>query len=65
MPAVVSSILEDRRLWGSDLSRLQRFGDSVAFYAENLDTNGFFRTLQLPDPARSTNADLSLTGLKK
>jgi len=64
LPAVVNSVLGDQRLWGADLTGLQGFADSVVFYAENLDNDGFFRTLTLPDPTTRAVSELSLTEQK-
>jgi tagaturonate reductase len=72
LPAVVDSILGDKRLWGADLNSLQGFADSVVFYTDNLGKHGFFRTLTLPDPTRRETAstagaapELSLINQKK
>jgi tagaturonate reductase len=64
LPAVVDSILGDKRLWGVDLTNLQGFTEDVVFYANNLDHHGFFRTLTLSDPATRAASELSLTDQK-
>ena len=44
--ALVNSVLEDQRLWETDLSQLTGFTDKVAHYLQTLGTDGFFAAVE-------------------
>jgi tagaturonate reductase len=45
--SLVQSVLSDKDLWDIDLNELKGFSESVLFYLESLNTNGFFGTVEL------------------
>lgn len=45
---LVRSVLEDDNLWGTNLSQIQQFVESVTFYLQHLGDEGFFKVYQVP-----------------